>query len=114
LDAFRQRHCYAATDDILLDVRMGDHLMGDRFELDGGTKPKLAVRIHGTAPIQRVDVIKDFVYAYSMEPKQPVVQFEWTDHDPQPGLSWYYVRVLQTDTQVAWASPIWVQVRAAR
>ena len=30
-DAFKNRHCYAATDNILLDVRSGEHLMGDEF-----------------------------------------------------------------------------------
>jgi len=110
LDAFRKRHCYAATDNILLDVRMGEHLMGDEFTHQGRAKPTLSVRIHGTAPLKRVEVIKDFVYVYSLEPKQAAVQFTWTDNDPRPGVSWYYVRVLQTDTQVAWASPIWVKI----
>src|SRR5205823_14307960 len=31
LDAFRKRHVYAATDNIVIDVRMGSHLMGDDF-----------------------------------------------------------------------------------
>ncbi len=31
IDAFKKRHSYAATDNILLDVRSGDHLMGDVF-----------------------------------------------------------------------------------
>jgi hypothetical protein len=34
LDAFKRRHCYAATDNILMDVRCGEHLMGDEFEAD--------------------------------------------------------------------------------
>jgi hypothetical protein len=114
LDAFRKRHCYAATDNILLDVRMGEHLMGDEFTQQGRGKPTLSVRIHGTAPLERVDVIKDFVCVYSLEPKQAATQFSWTDNDPRPGVSWYYVRVLQTDAQVAWASPIWVRVPPAK
>ena len=32
IDAFKKRHCYAATDNIILDVRCGEHLMGDIFE----------------------------------------------------------------------------------
>ena len=35
LDAFRRRHCYAATDNIIMDVRSGEHLMGDEFAADG-------------------------------------------------------------------------------
>ena len=66
-EAFKQRHCYAATDNILLDVRSGDHLMGDEFATEGPVT--LKVSVHGTAPIQRIDVIKDSVYAYSTEPQ---------------------------------------------
>jgi hypothetical protein len=114
LDAFRQRHCYAATDNIVLDVRMGAHIMGDEFEHRGADKPTLAVRVRGTAPLARVEVIKDFVTVYSVEPKQPTVEFTWSDFAAAAGVSWYYVRVLQSDTQVAWGSPMWVKIPPRR
>ena len=69
LDAFRRRHCYAATDNIVLDVRSGEHIMGDEFDADGPVR--LKVLVHGTRPIARVDVIKDFVYVFSTEPQGP-------------------------------------------
>jgi hypothetical protein len=110
LDAFRRRHCYAATDNILLDVRSGDHLMGDEFDADGPVR--LKVLAHGTRPIARVDVIKDFVHVYSTEPKTARVEFEWIDGERRPaGLSWYYVRVIQDDGELAWGSPMWVRLR---
>ena len=28
-----------------------------------------------------------------------------------PGLSWYYVRAIQDDGELAWASPMWVHTR---
>jgi hypothetical protein len=106
-DAFKNRHCYAATDNIVLDVRCGEHLMGDEFTTRDPVRLKILAR--GTGPIRRVDVIKDFVYAYTTEPKTDRVEFEWVDEESRPGgLSWYYVRVLQADGQLAWASPIWV------
>ena len=70
-DAFKRRHCYGATDNIVLDVRSGDHLMGDEFTADGPVR--LEVLAHGTRPIARVDIIKDFVYVYSTEPNRPRV-----------------------------------------
>ncbi len=110
VDAFRRRHCYAATDNIVMDVRSGDHLMGDEFSAPLGTPVTLSVLVHGTRPLARVDVIKDFVYVYSTEPKTPRVAFSWTDDEARPaGLSWYYVRAIQDDGQLAWASPIWVR-----
>ena len=110
LDAFRRRHCYGATDNIVLDVRSGEHIMGDEFESDGPVR--LKVLVHGTAPIARVDIIKDFVYVYSTEPHRDRVEFSWTDEEARPpGLSWYYVRVLQEDGELAWGSPLWVHRR---
>ena len=107
LDAFRRRHCYGATDNIVLDVRSGEHIMGDEFRAAGPVRIK--VRAIGTRPISRIDVIKDFKYVFSTEPGQAVVEFEWTDEERRPpGLSWYYVRLQQDDGQLAWGSPIWV------
>ena len=111
LDAFRRRHCYAATDNIIMDVRSGEHLMGDEFVADGPVK--LAVFIHGTSPVARVEIIKDFKYVYSTEPGRAQVEFAWTDDEANrpPGLSWYYVRAIQKNGELAWASPIWVHTR---
>jgi hypothetical protein len=111
-EAFQKRHCYAATDNILLDVRSGDHLMGDEFATEGPVT--LQVSVHGTAPIQRIDIIKDSVYAYSTEPHTVAASFTWTDEaEPKPGLSWYYVRAMQEDGELAWGSPMWVTRRGA-
>jgi hypothetical protein len=106
-DAFQQRHCYAATDNILLDVRSGEHLMGDAFTQAGPVT--LRVRAHGTGPIARIDVIKDFRHVYTTEPRAARVDFAWTDEKPgELPTSWYYVRVIQEDGEIAWGSPIWV------
>ena len=111
-DAFKKRHCYGATDNIVLDVRSGDHIMGDEFTATGPVR--LKVMAHGTAPIKKVDIIKDFLYVYSTEPRTAKVEFEWQDEEKRgPGLSWYYVRVIQEDGEIAWGSPIWVRTTAA-
>src|SRR3954470_2672062 len=55
IDAFKKRHCYAATDNIVLVVRSGDHLMGDTFET--AERPTLQVEARGTSPIARVRVV---------------------------------------------------------
>jgi hypothetical protein len=114
LSAFRSRHCYAATDNIIVDVRSGDHLMGDEFEARGPVQ--LKVLIHGTGPIARVDIIRDFKFAYSTEPHKARVEFQWTDAERgrPAGLSWYYVRAIQDDGELAWASPIWVHMQGDR
>ena len=34
---------------------------------------------------------------------------EWVDDSSPPGRSWYYARVIQTDGEVAWSSPVFVE-----
>src|SRR5262249_37873664 len=108
LDAFRKRHCYAATDNIVLDVRLGDHLMGDDFTAD--RPPPLTIRALGTAPIHQVDVISNQTYVYTARPNRRQADVRFLDADRTPGLRYYYVRVHQTDGQLAWASPIWLRL----
>jgi hypothetical protein len=113
VDAMRKRHTYAATDNIVLDVRMGQlGIMGD--ELRTGS-PRLDVVAIGTAPIDRVEVIRNGVVVHTETPKgkqTESLRFHWEDKQPvqRDKASYYYVRVLQTDGQMAWASPIWVKV----
>ncbi len=107
IDAFKQRHCYAATDNIILVVRSGDHLMGETFATKA--KPKLEILAHGTAPIAKVHVIRDNSYAFSTEPKREEVSLSYSDDDAQPGEShYYYVRIQQADGNLAWGSPLWI------
>jgi hypothetical protein len=106
MDAMKKRHTYAATDNVILDVRMGDAMMGDEITLS--KLPPLTIKIVGTAPIAQVDIIKDNQYVYTRKPNQREVTLTYLDNNPKPGASYYYVRVLQTDGQMAWASPLWV------
>lgn len=110
IDAFKKRHCYAATDNIILDVRSGDHLMGDIFEAAG--KPTLTIAAEGTAPIRKVHVIRDNKYVLSTEPNDKTVKLSYTDDDAKAGEShYYYVRIEQADRNLAWASPMWITVK---
>jgi hypothetical protein len=110
IDAFKKRHSYGATDNILLDVRCGERLMGDEFEL---TKPPtLDIVAVGTGPIAKVHVVRDNKYVYTTEPHQREVKLRYTDMDPKSGkTSYYYVRVEQVDGSLAWASPMWITYR---
>jgi hypothetical protein len=107
LDAFRKRHVYASTDNIVADVRSGDHIMGDAFSVN--TSPSISVKLIGTAPFAKVTIVKDGHDAYSVEPMTKEVDFSWRDDAAAPGkTSYYYVRGEQSDGQLVWASPMWI------
>jgi hypothetical protein len=116
LDAMRKRHSYGATDQIVLDYRIttldaGTFMMGDVFSTS--SRPKLLVKALGTAAVKQVDVIRNNQYIYKVNPGRKDVSFEYVDNAPPKGESYYYVRVEQTDGQLAWSSPIWVTAKTA-
>ncbi len=111
VDAMRKRHSYAATDNIILDVRLGAlGIMGDEVRT---AEPRLDVVVVGTGPLELVDVIRNGDVVHTQRPDKGAaeVRFHWQDPAPRQGEqpSYYYVRVLQKDGQMAWASPIWVR-----
>ncbi|HEX3872021.1 MAG TPA: hypothetical protein VHV77_16365 [Pirellulales bacterium] len=107
IDAFKARHSYAATDNIILVVRSGKQLMGDEFTTS--EQPTLSIEAHGTAPIAKLHVVRDNKYVYTVEPNQQDVKRSWTDTDTPAGkTSYYYVRIEQADGNLAWASPMWI------
>ena len=105
--AMKARHVYGATDNIIADVRCGDHFMGDEFTTK--KKPKLQVRLVGTQPFAKVHIVKDGNYVHTASPKKQQVEFEWTDFDPTPGkTAYYYIRGEQDDGELVWVSPMWI------
>ena len=108
--ALQERHAYAATDNIVVDVRVGDAIMGDSIRIN--EIPQVRVSVRGTGPIHNIQIIKDNAYVYTVRPGVREAAFTFRDADARPGESYYYVRVQQEDGQMAWASPIWVDYRA--
>ena len=66
------------------------------------------MRAIGTGAIKQIDLIKNQKFVYTTRPGTKEASFEFTDQELVRGESWYYVRVLQEDGQLAWSSPIWV------
>jgi hypothetical protein len=80
--------------------------MGDAFVAAG--KPSLDIVVKGTAPVARVNVIRDDQYVFSTEPRRREVSLRYVDDAPRPGPHYYYVRVEQADGNLAWGSPVWI------
>jgi hypothetical protein len=106
LDALKKRHVYGATDDIVVDLRSGPHVQGDEFKTTAA--PALEMTVIGTAPIARIDVLKDSKVVDTIKPGKAEHRGTWTDPKPTAGVHYYYIRVLQADNELAWASPLWI------
>jgi hypothetical protein len=107
MEALKARRSFAATDNLILDLRMGGHFMGDSFEARAPLPLKAYVA--GTGPIDRVELIKNNRIIYTAPGQSAELTFTYTDKDTAPGESYYYIRVAQKDGQTGWSSPIWVR-----
>jgi len=110
--AISQRRCYAATDKIDCRMSLGSHLMGSEFVAT--QVPPLHIEVLGTADVDRIDVVKDnrVVFTYQPPSASRQVRFEFQDMQVEAGVHYYYARVIQRDRNMAWLSPIWVNIKS--
>lgn len=106
IDAMVQRRTYAATDNIILDMRIEDRLMGEAFSTS--EQPVVRAQVIGTLPIERIVLVKNNEIVYTVRPDAKEASFEYRDEEAAPGESYYYIRAEQSGGSLAWASPIWV------
>ena len=117
LKAMRQRHTYAATDNIIAEFTCASggakYIMGDEFSTKEA--PTLNLHLIGTAPFARVVLVKDDEEIKTWEPGNAELRISWTDPSPVAGkTSYYYFRGEQqkqgteSNGELVWASPMWI------
>ena len=107
LDALNARRTFGATDKTFVHYTCNGHLMGEIFTTTD--KPTIKIGVRGTAPLHAVTVIRNEMDVQRFAPKgKKDLDVEFTDSDPVVGENRYYVRVEQTDGNMAWTSPVWV------
>ncbi len=106
--AMKMRHCYATTGErILLEFSIGNHTMGQSATVESVCKMAVRGVAGGTQPITKIELICD---------GKPVTEgrvnglmgFLEEEISPLPGKHYYYLRVTQEDSEMAWSSPIWL------
>jgi hypothetical protein len=106
IEAMKQRHTFGSTDNLVLDFHTTGHMQGD--DLASPSLPTFHIAVAGTAPIRELVIIKNFQVVYSSGSETPTLSIDWKDVSPAKTENHYYVRVLQTDGEIAWSSPIWI------
>lgn len=109
-DALRNRRCYGATGQrIIVRFWVNDAFMGEETQVGDATAPKsVRFQVEGTAPLESVTVVKNNQDAHRETPRSASLTAEFIDRAPTTGTDFYYLRVIQEDGEMAWASPIWV------
>ncbi len=122
-DALWDRRCYATTSRrILLDVVLGEHPMGSDLSADeaGAFAHERILTVHaiGHRNIDRIEVVRNNETVESVEIDAEQETLTYIDRTPlaevpavsdqAPDVVFYYVRVIESDGNLAWSSPIWL------
>jgi len=106
--AMREQRTYATTGPrILIDLTVSGVRMGQRGRAD---KARVNARVHACEPIKRIVVMRDGDEVHVVRPRRLDARLRWTDPHAEPGAHTYYIRVEQTDGELAWSSPAWLRI----
>lgn len=125
LEALMKRSCYATTGArTIVGFYIAGHPMGS--ELSTANKPGLTVNRHlsgyvaGTASLKSIEIIRNGEVIHSFHPTEYHYDYYFDDMEPLDKVTldgngkdpfvFYYLRVTQEDGNVAWSSPIWVDL----
>ncbi len=106
--ALRNRKTYATTSDrILVDFSVSGLAMGKIGKADDVF---LKAIIHGCDRIRKIEVIKDGKIVHTERPDVMDVIFSWQDKRVEKGIHWYYITITQANREVAYTSPVWLEL----
>ncbi len=115
-DAMLARRTFGATDEIVVRATAGGHIAGEQFTASMDSPPEIEISVDAPDEILRVDVVKNGEYAFTQRPGGRTASLRYRDMSPEPGETYYYVRVFQRDPddpsgdpEIAWASPFFVK-----
>lgn len=126
VEALYQRSCYATTGArIIVGFFLAGIPMGK--ETNTADKPGLTVNRHlsgyvaGTTKLHKVEIIRNGQVVKTFKPDDYSLDFTFDDltpldkvvihpKDKASPFVYYYLRVVQEDGQIAWSSPIWVDL----
>jgi hypothetical protein len=114
-EALRKRRCFATSGIFMRMVfEVNGAPMGSEIEADEAVQIK--VDVASESPLRWLEIVRDneTVHSYGGEGHRSA--FKWTDpewSEREPGeTSYYYLRVICRDDNMAWSSPVWVTRRA--
>jgi hypothetical protein len=90
---------------IILKTELSSRPMGTVFPLRPNAPVTYKVNATGTAPIAKVEIVRNGETVHEVAPNEDRVEFTFEDTDPPTNQAYYYVRLTQQDGHIAWASP---------
>ena len=108
-NAIKNRRCYATTNARILGYfNINGNISGSEIDHNGNKPLKIKVEFFGTGDIEFVEIVKNGKIISSTPGTGRNFEIEIEDTTEKKGLNYYYVRMKQTDGEMAWLSPIFV------
>ncbi len=106
-ESIASRNTYGSTGArMLITLEVDGYRMGSLVATDD--PPSIRAWAAGTAPIERLEIIRDDRLLHQFGGKGLIESLKISDDSIQPGRHYYYLRATQQDGEIAWSSPVWV------
>jgi len=113
LEAMRNRRCFATTGDkMIVDFRINGSIQGSVIKSEN--VPTLNIKVKGQRELDKIEVlrnsavIKEFNIADGLKVFNKV--FNDDNYKEETEVLYYYVRATQKNNEIAWSSPIYIQL----
>ena len=83
--------------------------MGEKTSEHADASP-VTIEVKATCPndVAKVSICRGGEWIHVVTPTERAFDFRYVDEKPPAGPKWYYVRIEQTDGEIAWSSPVWL------
>ena len=120
-DALWNRRTIATTGArIYLYYTLNSHPLGSEIFFDIEEKRKFHIIFHGTDILERIEIIRNGKVVATFKEKKKDIEIQWMDTTPLKKIllspnkfskeyfAFYYIRAIQKNHEVVWASPVWI------
>jgi len=113
LEALRERHCYATTGEkIYVEFSINKKPMGGKIKLD--SPPEINITAKGVKPLAKVELLRNskIFRTWEIANGKKIFSKDFIDINFKQGkkVLYYYVRITQVDGNIAWSSPVYIEV----
>ena len=105
---------------IYLFYTMNGNPLGKEINFQKAGIRKFHIIFHGTDILERIEIIRNNCIVATIKDKKMDVEVHWQDSTPvnrillpptqhsKHPFAFYYIRAIQRNQEVAWASPVWI------
>ncbi|MCD6323235.1 MAG: CehA/McbA family metallohydrolase [Clostridiales bacterium] len=112
-NSLKRKSVYATTGErILLSFNINGMPIGSEVKIKSSSISRdIGVFAAGTSVISRIDIVRNGSIIHQRNPESTDCELLFIDEEIIDSDSYYYVKIIQADGEMAWSSPIWINVK---